>query len=270
MPRQPGKYGRRPPKNAPALRLSRLLTGTVPAHPAAADYLAVLGGGWQMLGNDRYGDCNAVTWANTRRLVTGTLATEAYPDQDQVYAFYKTQNPGFPAEDDGMDVQTGLEYLHASGGPDGARAVAFARVDHTDADQVKAAIAIFGSIWTGINVLAVNDQQFADDEPWDYSPASPVEGGHAIVTGGYGAEPGDTAGRHPRPPHSGGPLSGDEKFITWAAETSFTDAFWTHQVEESWVVVWPEHLGTREFEAGIDQVQLAADYEAITGNTLQT
>ena len=50
--RTPGKYGRRAPKNAPALKLGPLLTGIIPAHPAAADYLAKLGGGWQMLGND--------------------------------------------------------------------------------------------------------------------------------------------------------------------------------------------------------------------------
>jgi hypothetical protein len=269
MPRQPGKYGRKPPKGDPALRLGRLLTGTVPAHPAAADYLAALGGGWQMLGNDQHGDCVAVTWANVRRLVTGTLTgTEVYPDQDQVYAFYETQNPGFPAEDNGMAIQTALEYLVASGGPDGVKAVAFAKVDATDADEVKAAIAIFGYVWTGVNVLAVNEQEFADSQPWDFSPASPVQGGHSVVTGGYGTEP---AGRHHRPPAaSGGPLSGDEKFITWAAETSFTDAFWANEVEEAWVAIWPEHLGTKAFEQGIDTAALASDYEAITGSPLQT
>ena len=64
------KYGRRPPKNAPALRLGTFLrrgADGAPAHPAEEDYLAGLSN-WQMLGNDRVGDCNAVTWANMRRL----------------------------------------------------------------------------------------------------------------------------------------------------------------------------------------------------------
>jgi hypothetical protein len=37
------KYGRRAPSRRPALSLSRALTGKIPAHPAAADYLATLG-----------------------------------------------------------------------------------------------------------------------------------------------------------------------------------------------------------------------------------
>lgn len=254
--RVPGKYGRRSPKRAPALRLGPLLTGVAPAHPVSADYLAALRGGWNMLGNDQYGDCVPVTWANIRRLVTATLTSSVhYPSMDDVIALYKTQNPGFPAEDNGCDIQTMLEYLVASGGPDGVKAVAFAQVDHRNADEVKAAIAIFGYVWTGINVLDVNQQEFSDGQPWDYSAHSPLDGGHSVITGGYGT-PG------------AGALGGDERFITWAAETSFTDAFWTHEAEEAWVVIWPEHLGSKVFLDGIDQVRLAADYQAITGKPL--
>jgi len=266
--RTPGQCGRRPPKNAPALRLGPLLTGTVPAHPAAADYLAALNGGWQMLGNDSAGDCVAVTWGNVRRLVTSTLTAHGtYPSQAEVWQVYKTQNPGFNPngsastdgpgsdQDQGMDIQTLLEYLVKTGGPDGTRAVAFAKVDHANADEVKAAIAIFGYVWTGLNVLVSNMTEFSNGEPWDYNARSAVDGGHSVITGGYGA-PGK------------GALGGDERFITWAAETSFTDAFWSEQVEEAWVCIWPEHLGTAEFLAGIDMTRLAADYQALTGKTL--
>ena len=48
-------------------------------------------------------------------------------------------------------------------------------------------------------------------------------------------------------------------------ETSFTDNFWANGVEESWVVIWPEHLGSKEFLAGVDLAAFAADYTAITG-----
>jgi hypothetical protein len=250
----PGKYGRRPPKRARALRLKDYLTGVVPAVPAGEDYLAALNGGWQMLGNDTYGDCVAVTWANVRRLVTATLtATPDYPDQDQVFAVYKTQNPGFPADDNGMDIQTLLEYLVATGGPDGVKAAGFAAVDYTNPAEVKAAIALFGYVWTGVNVLDANQQEFGSGQPWDYVPGSPVDGGHSVITGGYGA-PG------------AGPLGGDERFITWAQETSFTDAFWSNCVEEAWVVIWPEMLGSSDFLAGVNMTQLAADYQEITGN----
>ena len=95
--RVPGKYGRRPPKNAPALKFSRYLTGVVPAHPNAVDYIAAMGGGWEMLGNDVAGDCVSVTWANVRRMVTKVLSsTEDYPSQAEVWALY--QNPEPPVQ----------------------------------------------------------------------------------------------------------------------------------------------------------------------------
>ena len=169
-----------------------------------------------MLGNDVAGDCNAVTWANMRRLVTATLTTENYPSQAQVWQFYQTQNPGFDPngtsetdgpgsqDDQGMDIQTGLEYLHANGGPDGVKAVAFAKVDHTNLDEVKAALAIFGGLWLGIQVLAANQKEFGEGQAWTDVARSPIDGGHAILGGGY-----DT--------------TGDVKFITWAQETEFAE-----------------------------------------------
>lgn len=260
----PRSYGRRTPKRAPALKFSRIHTGKVPAHPTAADYLARLGGGWQMLGNDQAGDCVAVTWANMRRLVTALCGAESYPTQDQVWEIYRTQNPDFdpngdpdvngpgsPA-DQGMDIQTLCEYLVKVGGPDGVKALAFAKVDATQPDEVKAAIAIFGSLWTGINVQEANEEEFDANEPWDYHRNSPDMGGHSVLTGGYG-------------PAGTGALGGDERFITWAEETSFTDAYWRREVEEAWVVIWPEHLTHTDFLDGVDLAALAADYEALTG-----
>jgi hypothetical protein len=261
----PYRYGRRPPKNAPALEFRSFLASQAPPFPPREDYLAELED-WQMLGNDVAGDCNAVTWANMRRLVTATLATENYPSQAQVWQFYQTQNPEFdPAGtsdtdgpgskyDQGMDVQTGLEYLHTNGGPDGVKAVVFAKVDHTNLGQVKAALAIFGGLWLGIQVLAANQNEFGEGRAWTDVAGSQIDGGHAILGGGY--------------------TSGDIKFITWAKETEFAKSFWngvvqgTPLVEEAWVVIWPEHLGTKAFEQGIDQAQLAADYQALTGQAL--
>jgi hypothetical protein len=253
------RYGRRAPKGAPALQLGEFLTGVVPAHPAAADNLARLGGGWLMLGNDVAGDCVSVTWANFRRLVSGR-----YPDQGQVWALYKTQNPGFDpngsastngpgsSHDGGMDIQTLLEYLVKVGGPDGVKAVGFAKVDHAKPAEVAAAIAIFGAVWTGITVLDANQDQFGNGQPWDYVKGSPVDGGHSVLTGGYG-------------PAGAGPLGGDERFITWAAETSFTDGFWAHEVEECWVVIWPEDLKSDAFLVGVSLAAFAAAWTAITG-----
>jgi hypothetical protein len=244
------KFGRKPPKNAPSLKLASFLTGIIPNHPSSEDYLSRLQN-WQMLGNDQYGDCVAVTWANMRRLVTAVLSTENYPAMDQVTALYKTQNPNFPTQDDGMDIQTCLEYLHNTGGPDGTKVVAFAQVDLSNLEEVRAALAIFGCLWIGINVQQANMTQFYQGQPWDYVSGSPKDGGHSVIGGGYT-----------------GQASNDVRFITWAQETGFTDIFWNKQVEEVWAVVWPEQLGSVEFQQGIDLNKLAADYKALTGNDL--
>jgi hypothetical protein len=185
----------------------------------------------------------------------------------QVWQFYQTQNPGFDPsgtsdtdgpgsqDDQGMDIQTGLEYLHTTGGPDGVKAVAFAKIDHTDIAEVKAALAIFGGLWLGIQVLAANQDEFSQGQHWTDVAGSPIDGGHAILGGGY-----DTAS--------------DVEFITWAQETEFAKSFWNgvvnHSplVEEAWVVIWPENLGTTAFEQGVDQAQLVADYQALTGQQL--
>jgi len=257
------RYGRRAPKNAPALKFARIFTGKVPAHQVAADYLARLSA-WAMLGNDVAGDCVAVTWANVRRLVSFIAGAENYPVMDQVWTVYKTQNPGFDpngtaetngpgsSHDNGMDIQTLLEYLHKVGGPDGKKVLAFAKVDPTAPDEVKAAISIFGFVWTGLVVQEANQGDFSDERPWDYHRSSPDEGGHSVITGGYGA-----AGT--------GPLGGDERFITWAEETSFTDRYWSRKVEECWVAIFEEHLEHPAFQEGVDLAALAADYTALTG-----
>jgi hypothetical protein len=263
MTRTAGKLGRRAPKRARALKLANYLTGVLPTVPANADYLAALGGGWEMLGNDAAGDCVAVTWANTRRLVSTALGTANYPTQAQVWKIYQTQNPKFNPNggastgpgsqyDNGMDIQTLLEWLTQTAGPDGVKALGFAAVDYANPAEVKAAIALFGSVWTGINVQSQNQTQFSEGQPWDWSYDGQVEGGHSIITGGYGT-PGS------------GALGGDERFITWAQETSFTDNFWKDGVDECWAVIWPEHLGSKEFLAGVDMTALAADYQEITG-----
>lgn len=264
--RKPGAYGRLQPVHRRALWAGQYLTGAIPEHPPAADYIAALGGGWKMLGNGRAGDCVAVTWASARRLVTATLTgAEAYPSQDEVWEFYQTQNPAFSpgggpgegngpgsVEDQGMVIQTALEYLTKHGGPDGTLALGFAQVAVHDLDEVRAALAVFGFLWVGLNVTVANEEEFSAEQPWGVVPGSPLAGGHSVMAAGYG-------------PAGAGALGGDVRIQTWAAETSFTDELWTSQVEEAWVVIWPEHLGSHEFLTGLDLEAFARDYEAITG-----
>lgn len=250
-----GKLGRRPPKNAPALRLSSILTGVVPMHPVAADHLSRVAD-WNMLGNDQYGVCGPVSVANSRALTTLYLGgTEHYPNLNDVFDLYRRSgNPNFDpatdADDNGVDMQTMLESV-ASGGMAGTKCVAFAKVDVTDLDEVRAAIAIFGYLLLGVDLRAVQQAQ-TDQGLWNYVSGSPDWGGHAVLAGSYTSA---TTGR-------------DLSVITWAQNVGLSDSFWTHQVEEAWVLIWPEHLGTTQFQAGIDLTALASAYTALTGRAL--
>lgn len=242
-----GLYGRREPSNKPAIRFGDIVTDAAVSIPAQEDYLSQFTG-WKMLGNDQHGDCVAVATANAVALVTTVLGgSTVYPDQSAVYQFYQSQNPLFPADDNGMDIQTALAYLVKTGIA-GKKALGFAKVDVSSHQEIKAALAIFGFGILGVNVLGVNQTEFNQGAPWDYDPRGSNDGGHAILGGGFDS---DSQG-------------GDIRFITWGAETSFTDTFWQHQVEEFWVVIFEEHLGTKQFLEGINTVTLASEYKRLT------
>jgi hypothetical protein len=206
--RQPGSFGRRPPKRAPAIQFANIRRFGAPAvPPSAVDYLSPLGGGWLMCGNGPddsvfpgfpgCGDCVAAEWANNRRVITTALSnTPEYPAWPDILAAYQTQNPSFDPSGDpsttgpgspadgGMDIQTWLEFLVAHPGfGDGGQLVGFASVDFTNPEEVQAAIAAGGVLIIGINVQEDQQTQFSDDEPWDWVASDPVEGGHCLAPG---------------------------------------------------------------------------------------
>lgn len=250
------RFGRKAPKEAPALMFSSFvkdeaLGGNLPVAPLAVDYGVQANLPLQMLLNDQYGTCVSATSGTQRALIGKLLAGSSYyPTDDEIATFYKTQNPNFPNQDEGMVIQTALEELQKNGDKyfDGKKIVAFAKVDFTNEAELRAAHAIFGQVWYGVNVLRANMIEFNRNQPWDYVPGSPVDGGHSITGVGYDQD--------------------DYKFITWAQETSWTEAFRRNQVEEAWVVIWPEHLGTTQFQAGVDLTALADAYQQLTGRTL--
>lgn len=237
------RFGRRAPKNAPAIPFSAL-AAVLPPFPDTYDSISGWTG-WNILGNDTFGDCVAVTWATERRILTGQAE---YPSLSQVIEFYKTQNPGFPNQDNGMDIQTALEYLHTTGGPDGVKAVAFAKVDHTNLNEVKAALATFKCVWFGANVTGDNQREFPN-VPW--SRSGTVEGGHSFTGTGYDAM--------------------TFKMETWAAEGSLRDDYvalgsnFGPGIEEAWVVIWPEHLEGLDDSA---RQALAVAYKEVTGKDI--
>lgn len=250
----PGRrLGRRPhDPSVETLRLANYLTGAVPAHPVTADHFSKVTD-WGMYRNNQFGICGPTSVANFVKLVTKYLGgTEVSPSQDDVFALYKLCNPDFDpvtgAGDNGVDMKQMLSFL-VKQGIGGKKALAFAAIDPTNLDEVRAAISLFGGVLYGVD-LKVPQQTQTDNGLWDYQPGGKW-GGHAVLAGLYTS---DGTAHH-----------SDVSVVTWAEVVGTTDTFAQHQLEEAYVVIFEEHLGTTAFQEGVNLAALAADYEALTG-----
>lgn len=237
-----------------ALPLGRFLTGVVPVYPPNVDHLQALGLTFGLYGNDRFGVCGPTSLANYTRMVTCWLTGKQFtPSQDDVFDLYRRSgNPNFdPAsgqDDNGVVMQEMLDAAR-SGGFAGRPVICFAKVDMTNLDEVRAAVAIFGGVLLGVDLRQAQQDQTSRGI-WDYV-ASPEWGGHAVLAGAYDDRPGDVSD-----------LLG---IITWAEDVECTSSFLHQQLDEAWVVVLPEHLGTKAFLEGVDVKALAQAYTALTG-----
>lgn len=243
------RLGRRPPKRAASLKLGPLLTGVLPQIPVAADHFGQVSD-WGAYANDRYGVCGPVSVANYIKMVSRALAGgEVSVSQDDVFDLYRRSgnpdfDPGTDADDNGVDMQTMLEALTRGGIGGAHQPVCFAQVDHTDLAEVRAAVAIFGGVLFGVD-LKVAQQAQTDAGLWDYVARSQEWGGHAVLCGTY--------------------RTGQVADVTWARVVGATDAFLSHQLDEAWVVVMPEHLGSAAFLAGVDLAAMKEGYTTLTG-----
>jgi hypothetical protein len=235
----------------PVLKFAQMRSGAVPAHPLTADHFT--GVAWGMYGNDQFSTCGPTTVANIRRAITRILGgTEIDPTVDDVFDLYRRSgNPSFDGKGGGDDNGVVMAEMLAAllkGGIGGVKPVAYAQVNVKDLDEVRAAVSIFGALAMGSD-LDVAQQKQTDAGLWDYVPRSQEWGGHATPAFGY------TSARTGR----------DFTIATWAKTIGVTDAFWTRRVQEAWVIIWPEHLGTVQFQQGIDGNAANAAYTALTG-----
>lgn len=256
------QLGKKDPKGAPSLKAAKYFNLAALANFPAVDYGAHIDWSGTLNGNGAAGDCVACQTANARTVTTGVLTgTPSYPTQDQVWSIYQTQNKNFDPngssdtngpgsnDDQGMDLQTLWEFLVKNPNYAGiGTLVGFAQLDHTNLQELRNAVSLGGSVALGVQVAEAQQQQFPNT--WDYVEGSPIEGGHAILAVGHE----DTT-------------ANELRIITWAAELALTEAFISHQVDEAWLLIWEDDLGSERFVAGMDLATFAADYTAITGRT---
>ncbi len=250
------QLGRRPhDPDRPVLKLANYLTSDMPKHPVMADYLEEVED-WGLYDNDTFGDCGPTALANQRKQVTRYLTgQEVSPTQEDVFDLYRRSgNPDFDpttgAGDNGV-VLADMLSAALKGGLGGVKPLAYAAVDPTNPDEVRAAVALFGSVIWGVVLDQAQKQQTDAGAPWDFERRSSEWGGHCVMAGAYTSKT--------------DPGTVDLSVISWGQKIGTTDSFCGRQLEECYVVLWPELIESKEFEAGVNLSALAGDYEALTG-----
>lgn len=206
---------------------------------------------YPMDGNDQVGCCVVAGWDHYRQIVTQLLTGNGLNfTQDQIWAFYKTQNPNFDpngtaqtngpgsSSDNGMDIQMFLEYLQQNN-----LIVGFASIDYTNPQEMRAAIYIGLSIITGVTLQEAQMQQFGLGI-WSSVPGSPIDGGHCV--------PGS------------GDVNDEIEIVSWAKVIKCDPSFISKQMNQAWFVITQYHIDHPNFRDNFDLEAFAAAVYSIT------
>lgn len=254
------RLGRIKPAEPPKLRFAKYVDEAVvlPATPPSVDLYSAVPS-WPMYENDSLGDC---TCAATGHMVQAWSAAagglKTMDDADVVRMYWETGDPPADTGSAGGATDTGrfetsvLAYWRKQGIAAGStwvdRITAYAGVEASNLDLVKAAIYLFGGVYIGVELpLTAQGQQVwdvvADADPSQSQPGS--WGGHAINIVGY-----------------------DEHgfvVVTWGGLLRMTYAFFKEYVDEVYAILSPDFLGGEGHSpAGFDLAALEADLTAIT------
>lgn len=163
-----------------------------PAHAGHSDSVS----DWQgMLGNDRYGDCVFAGAAHETILWNKANArTVNFADRNVLrdYAAVTGFDPADPSSDKGTDVQLAASYRRTVGLSDVVgtkhKVAAYLAIKAGDADELKAAVYLFGSVGIGLAFPSSAMEQANAGEPWTVVASATIEGGHYVPVVGYDAD----------------------------------------------------------------------------------
>lgn len=184
------KLGRLPAKIDPRVpKLSQYLTSKLPVSPPVCDW-SLRSDGWDMLANDRIGDCTAVGCANSVSLWTANASKEVSLTEQDVIEFYSRScgyDPSNPDTDRGGVEVDVLRYWHENSIA-GHPLDAFAVLDVGNRANIKDAIWLCGVAYLGINLpLSAQTQEL-----WDIPEGGAIGdgepgswGGHCVIAVGY-------------------------------------------------------------------------------------
>jgi hypothetical protein len=188
------KLGKLKPKHHPAtLDFGKILLPDAPPPPPEKAF-------WEyktdpyaigMYGNDVCGDCTLAAIAHYLLLVTAHTGKPFYADPAEVLKAYSAisgYDPKTGANDNGCAITDVLNYMRVTG-IQGYKIEGWAQIDHTSLLHLHQGIYIFGGNNIGVQLPAIAQDQFSDNQSWEVVPDDGgIEGGHCILESGYGSE----------------------------------------------------------------------------------
>lgn len=221
--------------------------------PPAVDWTGLCREGWPMYANDRAGTCVFAAVAHLVHAWSAAAGREAVLTEPDVLAAYRQAtgyDPEQPETDRGAVVLDVLKAWRARGIA-GHRLGAFAGIDPTDLDRIRAAIALFRGCVAGLQLpLAAKGR-----EVWDTSQAqadtTAIKGswdGHCVTLLGWG-ERGLL-----------GVSFGRLQWMTWPFFAAYAD--------EAWACLSEDFLVNGRAPTGLDLASLRADLARVASAPL--
>jgi len=250
LPLKLGKTPARP--GAMTFKLAKYLEAIkLPTPPQVFGHQALVGASWQMLGNDKYGDC---VWAGAdhETMLWNKEAGTAVSFNDKAalsdYAAVTGFDPSDPSTDKGTDMVVAASYRRKTGVIDAKgkrhKVAAYLAIKIGDTDQLALAMYLFGVAGIGIKFPASAMTQFNAGKPWDVVAGAKIEGGHYI-------------------PGVGRDKNGNIVVVTWGKLQLMTPKFFKTYCDEVVTYISVEDLKNGTTPEGFKLAQLQADLNAL-------
>lgn len=202
--------------------------------------------------NDYVGCCVVAGLDHALRAIY-TQLTGSYkqPTDAELLRWYQSQNPDFTDwsqggtdADQGMIIAQFLSWAIKNVKDENGKPIilGYAKVDHTNAAELRAANYIFEAVITGEDVR----QAQMSTKDWSYTPNSPDDGGHCTVNVGYD----------------------DKRYnvVTWGEDDYLMEEnYMTSSVDEAYVIITQAHVDNPGFRNNFDLAAFANAYKQITG-----
>jgi hypothetical protein len=244
-----GALAPHPEHTHPRVKLGNHMSlSALPPTPAVVDYASKVRS-WPMYMNDQIGDCTAAGIAHSVQAWSAYAKGLVTLPNSAVLSLYEAMGyvPGDPATDNGAVEQDVLHYV-MNNGVAGHKILAYAQVDHTNPDEMKTALNLFGSLYLGANMPQSAMQQTDAGQPWSVVPGSPIDGGHCFV-----AQRWDTA-------------AAPMQVVTWGRLQRATIDWWLANGVEAWVMISQDwFLDSGQSVTGVELPELGDEFAVVTG-----